>query len=177
MFYDDSDGGKNYRMHCGVSLGWWHTYKHVALKIWDVFATTIWAPLFHHLYPGVTFFKKMKKLTQVLAIYQACMVAYRDVYEDLREAVRDEHAKYHGTAKLALKEFEFVFDYALPVVRNPMLSFVSKQGWFIFDIKKKHGHRTVVAAKVGSVFFDIKNNRTSFFGNVLRFQDATASAV
>ena len=122
MMYDDSDGGKKYRKYCGVSLGWWHTYKHVALKIWEVFATTIWAPLFHHLYPGVTFFPKMKKLTQVLAIYQACMVAYRDVHEDLREAVLDEHSKYLGTAKMALKEFEFVFDYALPVVCNPMHS-------------------------------------------------------
>ena len=46
------------------------------------------------------------------------MVAYREVYEDLREAVRDENSQYHGTAKMALKEFEFVFDYALPVVRS-----------------------------------------------------------
>ena len=114
MMYDKSDGGRNYRMHCGVQLGWWHTYKHVALKIWTTFAKTIWAPLFHHLYPGETFYPSNKNFTHVLALFQCCMVAFRDVYKEIREAADD--VSIRASSRMAFKELLFVMDYALPVV-------------------------------------------------------------
>jgi hypothetical protein len=114
MMYDKSNGGAHFRKYCGVSLGWWHTYKHVALKIWTVFADTVWAPLFHHLYPGTTFYPKMKNLTHVLAMYQCCMVSYRDLVDEARKAVDD--LTFRPAARVAMQDLVFVIDYALPVV-------------------------------------------------------------
>jgi hypothetical protein len=120
MMYDQSDGGLRFRKFCTVSLGWWHTYKHVALKIWDTFAETIWAPLFHFLYPGVKFFRKSKALTHVLALYQCCMEGYKDICQPLRELAEDPAVS--TSVKMAIRELLFVFDFALPVVTLTLLS-------------------------------------------------------
>jgi hypothetical protein len=112
--YDRSDGGKIIRQNCGVSLGWWHTYKHVALTVWEKFAPTVFAPLFHFLYPGTQFYEKSKNLTHVLAMFQCCMTAYRDIYPQLRRDVADVGLSMD--IRRPLEELMFVLDFALPVV-------------------------------------------------------------
>ena len=122
--YDNSDGGLKFRKYCGVSLGWWHTYKHVALTVWKTFAQTIWAPLFHFLYPGETFYPKSKNLTHVLALYQCCMGAYRGICKNLRRDYEDPALSL--PVKVAIRELLFVFDYALPVVTLvPMMCLIT----------------------------------------------------
>jgi hypothetical protein len=120
MMYDKSDGGLKFRKYCTVSLGWWHTYKHVALKIWDTFALTIWAPLFHFLYPGETFYRQSKNLMHVLALYQCCMEGYKDICVTFRRLA--ENPSVTVAVKMAIRELLFVFDFALPVVTLTLLS-------------------------------------------------------
>ena len=53
--YDREGYGRNLRKYMGVSLAWWHSYKWATKRILVVFSTDFIAPLYHSLWPEVTF--------------------------------------------------------------------------------------------------------------------------
>jgi hypothetical protein len=112
--YDASDGGKQLRKYCGVNLAWWHTFKHVSLLLWRKFAATVWAPLFHDLFPGTQFFADNKNLSAVLGLFQCMQLAYSSLFAQVREDVAD--LRIRKERREALREILFVCDFAIPTV-------------------------------------------------------------
>ena len=54
MMYDKSGGGSELRKYLSCNP-YWHSYKQATKMIWKGFANTIWARLWHRMYPGSKF--------------------------------------------------------------------------------------------------------------------------
>ena len=114
--YDKGDGGKRLRMYNGCGLAWWHTFKHACLRLWKVFSREIFAPLWHHLYPGHTFFEKPGSLPMVMSHLLYIQMS--------RDAVIEELTKLHNDMTLPLQtsymvdDLHFLVEIAIPVVRK-----------------------------------------------------------
>lgn len=53
--YDSEGYGRNLRKYMGVSLAWWHSFNWATKRILVVFNTDFIAPMFHSMFPEVTF--------------------------------------------------------------------------------------------------------------------------
>jgi hypothetical protein len=114
LMYDQSGGGALLRQHCSINLGWWHTYKHVCLKVFQEFAPTVFAPLHHWHHPGTEFFKDTKRLMHVVCYFQMLLMSYKEVCDQVRTSVAD--VSLDPAIRVALQNFMFVCDFAIPTV-------------------------------------------------------------
>jgi hypothetical protein len=114
MMYDLSGGGAKFRMYTSVNLAWWHSYKHAVAKIWKAFANTIWAPLWHRLYPGSKFPAKAQGPQEASMHLLYMSRAYPMFRGALEEALLDPAVKAPG--KAMLRNIQFLLEYAIPVV-------------------------------------------------------------
>jgi hypothetical protein len=85
--YDKSYGGVHLRKEMVCTLAWWHTYKTAAFKIYKAFTSSVFAPLFHTLFPANIFFTKPSTLNSVVALFQYIRIAYNDVKRDIERAL------------------------------------------------------------------------------------------
>jgi hypothetical protein len=85
--YDKSYGGVRLRQEMVCTLAWWHTYKTAAFKIYKAFSASIFAPLFHTLFPSNIFFTKPPTLNSVVALFQYLIIAYKEVEQDIERAL------------------------------------------------------------------------------------------
>ena len=112
--YDKSKCGDELRRKCAVFMGLWHPYKQATILIWRRFATSIIAPLFHHLYPGSSFFTKPKTLTQATTLLTCMRLAYESVKDDIHETLLDYNLD-QGHRALAQNLVD-VCEFFIPVV-------------------------------------------------------------
>ena len=117
MMYNVSGGGKTFRKYNSVNLAWWHTFKMAAMKIWKVFAPDVFAPLFHHLFPGHTFFVKPSSFVCVQAHLVWLFMSREAAIPKLTELTED-HTQPPRVASYA-RDVLFLLKIAIPVVRNP----------------------------------------------------------
>ena len=114
--YDQTDGGKQLRKYCGLTLAWWHNYKHTAFLIWETYANELFAPLWQVLYPGVKFYgKTMNNFPHCIAMFQMLKIAYRELAPDVRTLLRA--GTLGPKSQLQLQELHFILAYAIPTVR------------------------------------------------------------
>ena len=105
-----------------VSLAYWHSYKQVSLQLWKELAHDIWAPLFHNLFPSVTFFPKPSSLAMVTALFQCVKLAYPKFKQALRSGLdKTGDVPEFAHRFTALKDIEFLCEFAIPVVHAPTL--------------------------------------------------------
>jgi hypothetical protein len=121
VMYDQTGGAKKFRETCSVNLGWWHTYKHAAMKLWERFAPSVIAPMWHCLYPNSQFHIHPSSFPSVLYHLLALHLAYPLIKPKL-DSVRDKdpeetHRRYINTAK----DFTFLFEFAIPTVNTCLL--------------------------------------------------------
>ena len=116
MAYDVSDGGKDFRKVISPNLAWWHNYKHASLTVWTAFASELWAPLFHNLYPSHEFFTTNCKLPMVTAHFQFLLIAYPTFAEQLKAMCSNQKLK--PSMRIAAQDLRFVCEFALPTVRT-----------------------------------------------------------
>jgi hypothetical protein len=114
MMYDMSGGGIHLRTFTSVGLAWWHSYKHAVGSIWKAFANTIWAPLWHRLYPGAKFYAKTRSPQEPSMHFLYMMKVYHLFKEDLLAALADPGVSKDGRA--LLENIKFLCEFALPVV-------------------------------------------------------------
>ena len=119
LMYDKSGGGEQFRRYTSVNLGWWHTYKHMGLKVWKLFAPTIIAPVWNHLYPGSQFHLRPKSFPSVLFHLLMLHLAFPKIKErlDKTKESQDEHLT-NLKLRVAVKDIEFLFEFAIPVVSS-----------------------------------------------------------
>ena len=97
-----------------MNLAWWHNYKHTCFQVYSVFADDIFAPLWHHMYPGHIFYKKPSSFGGVLAQLLCLHQAYPRV-RVLLDAVLALDTLRDDIATMA-KDLKFLLDIAVPVV-------------------------------------------------------------
>jgi hypothetical protein len=121
--YDRSDGGRLMRTYVSCNLGWWHTYKLVALKLWKVFAPSLLAPLWHHLYPNSQFHIKPSSLASVLYHYLALHWSYPSIKDELTGLLSIPADQTSLRFMNTVKDLIFFFEYAIPTVRQRRMCF------------------------------------------------------
>jgi hypothetical protein len=94
-------------------LAWWHTYKIAVGRIWKAFAKEIWAPLWHYLYPGHTFFVKQGSLSCMVSHMMYVFMA-RDELQPLLEKVLEEDLG--AASRQMAQDLDFLINIAIPVV-------------------------------------------------------------
>ena len=126
MMYDMSGGGQRLRQYTSVSLAWWHSFKHGVGTIWRAFANTIWAPLWHRLYPSSRFYVKARGPQEASMHLLFMERAYPYFREELKEALTNEDVEPAG--KAMLENILFLCEYAIPVVAAWRAE-KEKKGW------------------------------------------------
>jgi hypothetical protein len=114
LMYDSSDAGATFRKFNSVNLAWWHTYKHAANKLWETFAPTVFAPLWHLLYPGSQFHIRIGSFPSLIAHLTYLRVAYPSIKAQLQTLLRRDNLDVHQTNMAA--NLEFLFEFAIPTV-------------------------------------------------------------
>jgi hypothetical protein len=137
LMYDRTDGGRIFRTYISCNLGWWHTYKLVAFKLWKEFAPNLIAPLWHHLYPNSQFHIKPSSFSSVLYHYLALHWSYpsfKDELKGLLEVPADQTSRRFTNT---VKDLIFFFEYAVPTVRFCCVCLIFQETIFSF-----HFHHT-----------------------------------
>ena len=116
MMYDMSGGGDHLRTFTSVGLAWWHSYKHAVGSIWKVFASTIWAPQWHRLYPGAKFYAKTRSPQEPSMHFLYLMKVYH-LFKPLLDATLLEPG-ISADGKALLTNIRFLCEFALPVVTH-----------------------------------------------------------
>lgn len=108
-------------MFNSCNLAWWHTYKQAANTIWKTFANDVFAPLWHHLYPGHTFYLKPGSFVCVLAHLLYLQLSREHIIGELNRLLADDNLSLQS--RLMLKDLFYLIEVAIPVVPSSRLPF------------------------------------------------------
>ena len=114
MMYDNTGGGKLLRKYNSCTMAWWHTYKHALMRLWQVFARDVFAPLFHHLYPGHQFFVKPSSLPSIMVHMIYLVMSYPSVKKNIQVLLNDSSLGPSEAAMVA--DLQYLLSVAIPVV-------------------------------------------------------------
>lgn len=114
LMYDQSGGGERLRLFTSNTLAWWHTYKHCIKLVWSKFANTIWAPMWHHLYPNSKFYVDSTSMPSMVMHCMYVLLAWPDVKPVLQQAKQSDGLT--GKSMVFLQDFEFMCEFAIPQV-------------------------------------------------------------
>ena len=112
--YDKSGGGQEMRKYMSINLAWWHNFKQVTKTIWRAFANTIWAPMWHRLYPSSKFSPNPHSPQEPALDFLFMARAYPSFKNDLNEALEDNQVGKVG--KSMLQNIKFLCEFAIPTV-------------------------------------------------------------
>ena len=115
--YNKRGGGEEFAKFNSVNLAWWHNYKHASLLIWRRFANTIFAPLWHVLYPSSIFPVKPSRLTPVTTVLMYVFYAYPSFKASLALLSKEDLAPRFEALR---SDLVFLFEFAIPVVHTFM---------------------------------------------------------
>lgn len=79
-----------------------------------------WTPIHHHLWPGVNYFPKPGSFAYIQAFLQSMLLSYPNWAEHLRTALEGDIPL---TSRVALKDLQFLLEFAIPVVPCFMMLF------------------------------------------------------
>ena len=97
-----------------LNLAYWHTYKQAVKMIWKYFANTIWAPLWHRMYPGSKF-NVCNPSPQEASMHIVYMArAYPRFKDELENAIASDGLK--DASKSMLLNIQFLCEFAIPAV-------------------------------------------------------------
>jgi hypothetical protein len=114
MMYDCTDGGKALRKYNSCNLAWWHTFKQACYTIWSAFRQEVFAPLWHHLYPGHWFFKKPSSLGNVVIHLLYVNMSAAHILPKLKELLDNDKLK--AQSRTMALDLKFLLEIAVPVV-------------------------------------------------------------
>ena len=115
MMYDKSSGGSELRKYLSCNLAYWHSFKLATKMIWKGFANSIWARLWHRMYPGSKF-NVINPSPQEAAMHMVYMArAYPGFKVDLESAIAEGSADEAGKAMLL--NIQFLCEFAIPAVQ------------------------------------------------------------
>ena len=105
------------RKFLSCNLAYWHSFKQATKMIWKGFANTIWARLWHRMYPGSKF-NCINPSPQEAAMHMVYMArAYPDFKTELEAAIAEGSADEAGKAMLL--NIQFLCEFAIPAVFLP----------------------------------------------------------
>jgi len=114
MLYDRSDGGRRLRQFASVNLAPWHNFKHGIELIWHHWALSVFAPMYHHLYPQNKFCIKYQSPQEPLMHMMLLCQAYPSLKESLKSGIEQEGASKVNVC--LLRDIEFLCEFAIPAV-------------------------------------------------------------
>ena len=95
--YDKSGGGTALRKYLSCNLAYWHSYKQATKMIWKAFANTIWARMWHRMYPGSKF-KVINPSPQEAAMHMVYMARAYPYFKSELEAANDQGSLFPSPA-------------------------------------------------------------------------------
>ena len=113
--YDPTDGGRRLRLFTSNTLAYWHTYKHCVKLIWSKFANTVWAPLWHQLYPNSFFYIDSTPMPAMVMHMMYMLHSWPKFKGTLVTALATENL--NNRAKVLLEDIQFMCTWAIPQVR------------------------------------------------------------
>ena len=114
MMYDKSGGGSELRKFLSCNLAYWHSFKQATKMIWKGFANTIWARMWHRMYPGSKF-NVINPSPQEAAMHMVYMARAYPVFKaELEAAITEGSADEAGKAMLL--NIQFLCEFAIPAV-------------------------------------------------------------
>ena len=119
MMYINTPTAVLLRQYCSVNLAWWHTFKHMCNAVWRAFANTLFAPMWHDLYPGSKFYPTAHSPLDQVVHFCHLMTAYPNFRDTLHQL-----AAMPGltpASATAAKNLVFLFEFALPTVHPVLL--------------------------------------------------------
>ena len=116
IFYDTTETASHLRRYVSLSLAWWHSMKHAVHQVWKFFALSLWAPMWHHLYPGSLFLIKGKSPQDEISHLLYAAHAYPAIAEDLHGLLTDRTLSQGNLAMV--KDLIFLFEFAIPSVET-----------------------------------------------------------
>jgi hypothetical protein len=140
MFFDESDGARQFREVTASGLEFWHSFKMAYQMVFRSFADSIFAPLFHSACPADIFFKKPKRLIQMQEACLRLQLAYwrpdiqKQMQElmEMKEADTVEKQKTLDAQRQIALNLKDLMEWFLPVVRNSPLILIIEARLFFF---------------------------------------------
>ena len=123
MCYDQSGGGIRFRTFNSIGMAWWHTYKHTCFQLLKVFSTDVFAPIWHHLYPGHHFYAKPGSFACVQAQLMQLHLAYPSIQHHFENIIEQE---YNPACYKMLMDLKYLMEVAIPVVSSVVVLCLSK---------------------------------------------------
>ena len=114
--YCKNGGGVRFRKFNGLNLAWWHSYKYCITQIWKQFAAEVFAPLWHNLYPGHTFFRKHGQVSVMAMHVMYLQLAYPAVKQKLHSLLDKD--SLHAKSRVYVRDLIFLLELAIPVVQS-----------------------------------------------------------
>lgn len=111
--YNKRGGGVQFRKFNSINLAWWHTYKHASLLIWRRFAASIFAPLWHNLYPAGIFPITPSRLLPITTHLMYMFLAY-PMFKPELDAL--ENVDLPPMLQTLRQDLVFLMEFAIPVV-------------------------------------------------------------
>jgi hypothetical protein len=94
------------------------------------------APLFHHFYPGHTFYSNPSSLVMVLAFFQWIRLSYPGFKMKLQQTL--ERSDVDSMMKVPLKDLQFLCEFAIPTVNALLYTKLISMFIFVYVVD----HRT-----------------------------------
>ena len=113
FLYDKGKQFQDWREWMAPFLGHWHIFKHLTMRVWQVYARVIWGPLWHKLFPKQKF-RLHPKLKTASTFLSYVRLAYSSVSDEFKAAILSpaivEEQKAH------LKKIHLLCTYVIPKV-------------------------------------------------------------
>jgi hypothetical protein len=112
-FYGPTGLSGDMKTYTSLWMSFWHSYSNASKRLWSTASLSIFAPMWHHLYPDSTFphNAKLRLITQHL-LYLT--MAYADFKEDLDKALKDDNLR--GWKRTLLTNLNNMIRFFIPVV-------------------------------------------------------------
>jgi hypothetical protein len=129
MCFDVSDGGSVLRQNASVWLAPWHNYKHGVALVWERYANSLFAPLFHAMYPHNKFIIKYPSPQEPTMI----MLLLAKSYPSFRPQLVSALARMKAAKKFSLSRYSRLLDDILTLCEFliPVVTFLYIF-WFLF---------------------------------------------
>ena len=92
-----------------VNLPWWHMCTHACFVVWRFFELDVFAPLCHHLFPGLHFHEHPEALAVVVSLCQIMKIACGHYLEEEVSVVR-------RSGNAPAHDLTFLCENAIPAV-------------------------------------------------------------
>jgi hypothetical protein len=115
MYYGLGSVPVGMRTTMPIMLGMWHNFKMAHLLIYRLFASTVFAPLFHHMVGGQAYVRP-KKLSKMQIVFTRLRLAWPMVKQHFKDVKADPRTQLHQAD--LLQQVQDLCKFFIPAVSH-----------------------------------------------------------